>query len=144
MRRIGSLYDLFWGYRIVQQSSRLGTMLLSEQKGRFAVVILFTCSLQLHASTTPIKFYLTPSKANSQIRSNDDALSISKSLRNDVANHPNDFITFETETGANQFIVKHRDACRESEQRVIQRGIVGYWEGKTLVVLPSLFTAVPW
>lgn len=70
-------------------------------------------------------------------------MSVGESLKNDVANHPNDFMRFETEAGADQFIAGHKDAYRENEKRVLDRGIVGYWSGKTLVVLPSLFTS-PW
>ena len=51
-----------------------------------------------------------------------------ESLRQDIANHPNDFITFETQTSANQFIVEHENAYSETERRVILRGIVGYWQ----------------
>ena len=52
-----------------------------------------------------------------------------------------DFITFETNFSLNQFIIEHEDSYRETERRVILRGIVGYWQGKTLVILPSLSTA---
>jgi hypothetical protein len=67
-----------------------------------------------------------------------------ESLRKDIASHPDDFIIFETRTSANQFIVEHKNVYRETERRVILRGIVGYCQGKTLVVLPSLSTATPW
>jgi hypothetical protein len=67
-----------------------------------------------------------------------DAATILESLRHDVAIHPNDFITFETQTTANHFILEHVDALKETDRRVIQRGILGYWRGKMLVVLPSL------
>jgi hypothetical protein len=61
-----------------------------------------------------------------------------ESLREDVARHPADFLTFETRTSANRFIAEHAGAFHETEIRVVSRGVVGYWEGKTLVVLPSL------
>ena len=63
---------------------------------------------------------------------------IFKSLKQDVSNYPTDFITFETQASANRFIVEHQDAQPEVEHRISSRGIVGYWHGKTLVVLPSL------
>jgi hypothetical protein len=119
-------------------------MLSAEQKSCLAVVTVFMCSLPLHASASPITFHLAPSQANIQARSDNEPMSVSESLRNDVANHPGDFITFETAEGANRFIVEHKGADHESDKRVIQRGIVGYWDGKTLVVLPSLLTVAPW
>jgi hypothetical protein len=67
-----------------------------------------------------------------------DAATILESLRNDVAGHPSDFVIFETQTTANHFILDHEDVLRETDKRVIQRGILGYWRGKMLVVLPSL------
>lgn len=73
-----------------------------------------------------------------QLQGTLDASAILESLRHDVAIHPNDFITFETQTTANHFILEHVDALRETDRRVIQRGILGYWRGKMLVVLPSL------
>jgi hypothetical protein len=61
-----------------------------------------------------------------------------ESLKQDVLRHPVDFITFETQASANRFIGEHEDAQPEIERRIASRGIVGYWRGKTLVVLPSL------
>jgi hypothetical protein len=61
-----------------------------------------------------------------------------ESLKQDVLKHPADFITFETQASANRFIGEHEDAQPEIERRIASRGIVGYWHGKTLVVLPSL------
>ena len=64
------------------------------------------------------------------------------SLRRDIAAHPAEFLTFETESSAQNFIADHEpEAQLEREPRVIARGILGYWFGKTLVVLPSLPTA---
>jgi hypothetical protein len=67
-----------------------------------------------------------------------DAEAVLDSLRHDVAVHPNDFVTFETQATADHFIFEHEDAFRETDRRVIRRGIFGYWHGKMLVVLPSL------
>lgn len=119
-------------------------MLPSEQKRRAAIIILLAYSLPLAASTTSSRFLRIPSRMDHLVRGNEGAPSISISLRHDIASHPGDFITFESEAGANQFILDHQDAYRESERRVVERGIVGYWEGKTLVILPSLLTAAPW
>jgi hypothetical protein len=68
---------------------------------------------------------------------NDSAVDL-ESLREDVGRHPEDFIAFETRTSANRFIAEHEGAFHETERRVVMRGVVGYWQGKTLVVLPSL------
>jgi hypothetical protein len=62
-----------------------------------------------------------------------------ESLREDVSRHPDDFITFETQMAANRFMDEHGfEANRETEQRMVQRGILGYWRGKMVVVLPVL------
>jgi|HubBroStandDraft_5_1064220.scaffolds.fasta_scaffold694888_2 hypothetical protein len=66
-----------------------------------------------------------------------DATVIQQSLRNDVASHPADFVVFATETGAHQFLLQHRDDVEpETNERLVSRGVIGYWQGKTLVVLP--------
>jgi hypothetical protein len=53
-------------------------------------------------------------------------------------------VTFETQTAAIRFIVEHgAEAHRETEQRIVRRGILGYWRSKTLVLLPSLSSANP-
>jgi hypothetical protein len=65
------------------------------------------------------------------------------SLREDVARRPDDFVTFETQTAALRFIDEHAfEAYRETEQRIIDRGVLGYWRGKALVVLPTLSGSV--
>jgi hypothetical protein len=44
---------------------------------------------------------------------------------------------FATEGGAEQFFATHRgDVEREKDSKIILRGVVGYWRGKTMVVLP--------
>jgi hypothetical protein len=60
-----------------------------------------------------------------------------ESLRNEVARHPDDFIVFATEAGAKQFFAKHRnDVEHETDPKIIDRGVMGYWGDKTIVVLP--------
>jgi hypothetical protein len=92
-------------------------------------------------TTTPIESRsvapVAPTTIN-ETQNSRDAISVLDSLKEDVAHHPNDFVRFETRTAANQFIEEHEDVVREMDRRVVQRGIVGYWEGKTLVLLPSL------
>lgn len=67
----------------------------------------------------------------------DDARTMRESLRRDVAQHPDDFIVFATAAGAKEFFAEHRDEEEiERDQKVSARGIVGYWQGKTIVVLP--------
>jgi hypothetical protein len=67
----------------------------------------------------------------------DDAVAMRESLRRDVAKHPSEFVVFATQTGAERFVAEHQeDAERERNSRIVSRGVVGYWEGKTVVVLP--------
>ncbi len=96
-------------------------------------------ALSLGASTSP-RDGVPPASSilNGQLLSTMDATAVLESLRHDVAVHPNDFVTFETQTTADHFISEHEDAFRETDRRVIRRGILGYWRGKMLVVLPSL------
>lgn len=108
------------------------------------MVLLLTSALTLKASTTTIESRPTPLRSSIGVQDHDSDIPMIESLRKDIASHPDDFIIFETETSANQFIVGHNDVYRETERRVILRGIVGYYQGKTLVVLPSLPTATPW
>ncbi len=66
-----------------------------------------------------------------------DTRLLRESLRNEVARHPDDFVVFATEAGAKQFFAKHRsDVEHERDRRIIDRGVVGYWGDKTIVVLP--------
>jgi hypothetical protein len=81
---------------------------------------------------------LAPPTLSVGLQSALDAKTIVQSLRHDIANHPNDFLTFETKTAASHFIAEHYDAQRETDYRVIERGIMGYWHSKMLVILPSI------
>jgi hypothetical protein len=66
-----------------------------------------------------------------------DARQLRESLRSEVARHPDDFIVFATDAGAKQFFAKHRnDVEHETDPKIIDRGVVGYWGDKTIVVLP--------
>ena len=66
-----------------------------------------------------------------------DARLLRESLRSEVARHPEDFIVFATDAGAKQFLAKHRnDVEHETDPKIIDRGVVGYWRDKTIVVLP--------
>jgi hypothetical protein len=67
----------------------------------------------------------------------DDTVAMRESLRRDVVKHPSEFVVFATQTGAERFVAEHQDdAERERNSRLVSRGVVGYWEGKTVVVLP--------
>ena len=71
------------------------------------------------------------------VASINDARTMQESLRHDVARHPGDFVVFATEAGATQFFATHRDDSEiETNPRIVARGVVGYWMGKTVVVLP--------
>ena len=66
-----------------------------------------------------------------------DTRQLRESLRSEVARHPDDFIVFATDAGAKQFFAKHRnDVEHETDPKIIDRGVVGYWRDKTIVVLP--------
>lgn len=59
------------------------------------------------------------------------------SLREDVSRHPNDFVSFQTQTAALRFIDEHGfEANRETARRMIKCGVLGYWRGKMVVVVP--------
>ena len=59
------------------------------------------------------------------------------SLREDVSRHPDDFVSFQTQTAALRFIDEHGlEANRETARRMIKRGVLGYWRGKIVVVIP--------
>ena len=63
------------------------------------------------------------------------------SLRKDVARHPDEFVVFETRAAAERFLREHKpDSSRETEPGMRGRGILGYWRGRTLVVVPLLST----
>jgi hypothetical protein len=94
--------------------------------------------LPVEASTRPLG---SPGTAASQkivaADAADDAMAMRESLRRDVAKHPSEFVVFATETGAERFVAEHQeDAERERNSRMMSRGVVGYWQGKTVVVLP--------
>jgi hypothetical protein len=102
---------------------------------------MFMSVLPLNASAiTAFETHPGPAAVDISERSPRLVMSVLESLREDVVSHPSDFITFETQTTANRFIVEHADAQQETERRVVLRGIIGYWQGKILVVLPSLST----
>jgi hypothetical protein len=66
-----------------------------------------------------------------------DARMLRESLRTEVARHPDDFIVFATDAGAKQFLAKHRNEVEhETDPKIVDRGVVGYWRAKTIVVLP--------
>lgn len=65
----------------------------------------------------------------------DDAML--ESLRADVDRHPADFVTFTTRAEASHFLEQHAaDARYESQRRMRELGVMGYWQGRTVVVLP--------
>jgi hypothetical protein len=101
--------------------------------------VMLPGALPISASTTPpYESRVAPPASALQGRSFSDEVTALESLREDVGRHPNDFMTFETRMAANRFIAEHEGAYHETESRVLVRGVVGYWQGKTLVVLPSL------
>ena len=64
------------------------------------------------------------------------------SLINDVRQHPRDYVAFLTEVEASRFMSEHAlETSRETLPRMVELGVVGYWQGRTVVVLP-LGTAI--
>jgi hypothetical protein len=60
-----------------------------------------------------------------------------ESLRDDVNRHPDNFVTFTTKIEASHFLEQHAvDARHETLQRLLELGVLGYWQGRTVVVLP--------
>ncbi|MBS1798778.1 MAG: hypothetical protein JSS95_03035 [Acidobacteria bacterium] len=89
------------------------------------------------ANATISTVWRTATKTVLQLDDADDSGQAYESLRDDVSRHPDDFITFATQTAANRFIEEHGfEMNRETERRMIERGVLGYWRGKTVVVLP--------
>jgi ferredoxin-NADP reductase len=102
-------------------------------------MLLFWAALPLSASTAANSPRVTSSNVAIHSANYSDTMQFRESLRQDVMNHPNEFITFETQTSADRFLEEHsEEARRETDRRVVLRGIVGYWQGKMLVVMPSL------
>ena len=98
-------------------------------------------SLPISASLTSAATHSPLAPTATQAQSLGDETSVLESLKTDVAANPADFLPFETESSANRFLAEHApEAQREAEPRVIARGILGYWRGKTVVVLPTLPT----
>jgi hypothetical protein len=103
-----------------------------------SVIFVSLNSLPLYASTTMTESRSTALINGVQKQSHIEDASLLHSLREDVENHPNDFITFETQASAVQFIEGHwTEATRETEWRMVSRGIAGYWKDKMVVVLPT-------
>lgn len=101
------------------------------------MVLMLVSSFAANASISTT--WRIPSKSAIQIDVTDDSALAYASLRDDVSRHPDDFVTFATQTAANRFIEEHGlEMNRETERRVVQRGVIGYWRGKTVVVLPLL------
>ncbi|MBS1822733.1 MAG: hypothetical protein JST61_12295 [Acidobacteria bacterium] len=89
------------------------------------------------ANATISTVWRTSPKTVLQLEDADDSGQAYESLRDDVLRHPDDFVTFATQTAANRFIEEHGlEMNRETEPRMVQRGVLGYWRGKTVVVLP--------
>ncbi len=59
------------------------------------------------------------------------------SLRRDIERHPGDFVAFPTRMAAMRFMQEHSvETSRETQPRMLDLGVVGYWQGRTLVVVP--------
>jgi hypothetical protein len=138
------LYDPFRGYPAIKKSSILYWMRRLHLTQGIPLVLLVATAPSLAALPAPLGAHSTPSTGSLATRNNSQDASIVESLKQDVASHPNDFITFETQTSASRFIEEHAaEAYRETQPRIASRGIFGYWRDKTLVVLPTLSPVIP-
>ena len=99
---------------------------------------LVLVGLPVRAEVAPLKMPETPaSRKIVGANAVDEGTAIRESLRRDIRLHPGDFVVFETEFGAERFVAEHQtDAQRERNERLVSRGVVGYWQGKIVVVLP--------
>ncbi len=117
-------------------------MLTGPGKFAYAAALALMASLPLSASIPASGLPCSLSSRSIQTQSKSDHSYLLDSLRRDVAAHPADFIAFETEASALRFIAEHAaEAFRETDPRLISRGILGYCGRKTLVVLPTLTAA---
>jgi hypothetical protein len=104
---------------------------------RFAVAVVLAGHLCVTAgATTRTEWHVhQPVVINLPEDIADDALL--KSLREDIDRHPDDFVTFTTRVEASRFLEQHAsDARYETQQRMRGLGVLGYWQGRTIVVLP--------
>jgi hypothetical protein len=111
---------------------------MGQYKFSVVAVLILLGPLSMSASTTSPSESRPAPETTLQKPSFSDEMTALESLRGDVSRHPTEFLTFETRIAANRFIAEHEGAYHETESRVVLRGVVGYWQGKTLVVLPSL------
>lgn len=103
---------------------------------RYGIVVALAGHLCATAGATPRIEWRVPKPAVITPDENaDDAML--ESLRNDVNRHPDDFVTFTTKAEASHFLREHaEDARYETQQRMRELGVMGYWQGRTVVVLP--------
>ena len=102
--------------------------------------VLLMAGLPGHASVTALQSS-TAGAPQGVFRSTpySDIQRIRASLRREVARHPGDFIVFPTRAGAMEFFAQHRASVEiETDPTMIDRGVLGYSQGKTVVVLPWL------
>jgi hypothetical protein len=94
--------------------------------------------LPVSASVVPLASPAVPAPGKISAPSEtSDARMMRESLSRDIARHPGDFVVFATEAGAKQFFAEHFNTVEpETNSRVVSRGVMGYWQGKTIVVLP--------
>jgi hypothetical protein len=112
-------------------------MQITRAKIGLPAVLMLMSSLAANATISTA--WRTPSRSAIQIDDVDDSRQAYESLRDDVSRHPDDFVAFATQTAANRFIGEHGlEMNRETERRMVQRGVIGYWRGKTVVLLPLL------
>ncbi len=123
------------GYRFPSKSGMMALMPLPVTSCLMAILMIPAIPPQ-NLTVSPSERHLAPVWVPAPSVSAVDSAFI-ESLRRDIAKHPADFLVFGSDSRADEFILSHTDALLETDRRVVQRGIKGYWQGKTLVVLPS-------
>lgn len=133
----GTGSDAFRGWCSIERLRSMGEMQITRPQIGLPLVLMLMSSFAANATISTA--WRTPPRSLVQVEDTDDSGQAFESLRDDVFRHPDDFIAFATQTAANRFIKEHgSEINRETERRMVQRGVIGYWRGKTVVVLPLL------
>lgn len=104
---------------------------------KYGSVLLFVSGLGASADATPrTEWHVQKPAVIVPVEEGADEAMLG-SLREDVNRHPANFVTFTTKTEASRFLEQHVvDARHETQQRMLELGVLGYWQGRTVVVLP--------
>jgi hypothetical protein len=103
---------------------------------RYGMVAMLASQLFATASATPRTEWRMSQPGMVVQQDNPDGAML-ESLRADVDRHPADFVTFTTRAEASHFLEQHAaDTRYETQRQMRELGVMGYWQGRTIVVLP--------